>query len=156
MLKLKEQLLKKVKKIGFTELGNGRKAIVMENHDLILGKDTKGGTYNIAMISKWDNVDLGTSSLPINLNTPSGVRPTVQEAGQSGEQAHKIAYLSDFNDVKEEMESLIKAEENRAISAEETLSNKLDSSVISLNSSINNVNSTLGILSSTVLILSSK
>jgi uncharacterized small protein (DUF1192 family) len=144
------------KKISFTELGDGRKAIVMENHDLILGKDTKGGTYNIAMISKWDNVDLGTSSLPINLNTPSGVRPTVQEAGQSGEEAHKIAYLSDIDDVKEEMESLIKAEENRAISAEEALSNKLDSSVISLNSSINNVNSTLGILSSTDTALNSR
>ena len=144
------------KKIGFTDLGNGRKAIVMENHDLILGKDTKGGTYNIAMISKWDNVDLGTSSLPINLNTPSGVRPTVQEAGQSGEQAHKIAYLSDFDEAKAEMESLVKIEENRAISAEEALSNKLDSSVISLNSSINNVNSTLGILSSTDTALNSR
>ena len=144
------------KKISFTDLGDGRKAIVMENHDLILGKDTKGGTYNIAMISKWDNVDLGTSSLPINLNTPSGVRPTVQEAGQSGEEAHKIAYLSDFDGIKEEVESLIKAEENRAISAEEALSNKLDSSVISLNSSINNVNSTLGILSSTDTALNSR
>jgi hypothetical protein len=137
------------KKISFTDLGDGRKAIVMENHDLILGKDTKGGTYNIAMISKWDNVDLGTSSLPINLNTPSGVRPTVQEAGQSGEEAHKIAYLSDFDGIKEEMETLIKVEENRAISAEETLNNKLDSSVISLTSSIDTVNSTLGVLSAT-------
>ena len=144
------------KKISFTDLGDGRKAIVMENHDLILGKDTKGGSYNIAMISKWDNVDLGTSSLPINLNTPSGVRPTVQEAGQSGEEAHKIAYLSDFDDVKEEMKSLIKLEENRAISAEETLSNKLDSSVISLTSSIDTVNSTLGILSTTDVALNSR
>jgi hypothetical protein len=49
------------------------------------------------MISKWNTVDFGTSSLPINLNTPDGVRPTVQEASQSGEQAHKIAYLSDFD-----------------------------------------------------------
>ena len=99
---------------------------------------------------------MGTSSLPINLNTPSGVRPTVQEAGQSGEQAHKIAYLSDFDGIKEEMESLIKVEENRAISAEETLSKKLDNSVISLTSSINYVNSTLGILSSTDTALNSR
>ena len=70
----------------------------VRNNDLILGAASDNiKTYNIAMISKWDVVDLGSSSLKINLNTPNGVRPTVQEAGQSGEQAHKIAYLSDFN-----------------------------------------------------------
>ena len=52
---------------------------------MLLGTDKdKIKTYNIAMISKWNTVDLGTSSLPINLNTPDGVRPTVQEASQSG------------------------------------------------------------------------
>ena len=34
--------------------------------------------------------------LPINLNTPKGVRPTVQEAGQSGEEANEIAYLTEI------------------------------------------------------------
>lgn len=76
--------------------GEKRKSIVLANYDTLLGTDTKGQTYNIAMISKWDNVDLGTSKLPINLNTPKGIRPTVQEAGQSGEEANKIAYLSDI------------------------------------------------------------
>ena len=79
-----------------TEDNADRKAIVLKNHDTILGKTTSGGTVNIAMVSKWDVVDLGTTSLPINLNTPKGVRPTVQEAGQSGEEANKIAYLSEI------------------------------------------------------------
>ena len=61
-----------------------------------LGTTTSGGTVNVAMVSKWDVVDLGTTSLPINLNTPKGVRPTVQEAGQSGEEANEIAYLSEI------------------------------------------------------------
>ena len=75
---------------------------MLRNNDLILGATSDNiKTYNIAMISKWDVVDLGTTSLPINLNTPSGVRPTVQEAGQSGEQAHKIAYLSDVENTKQ-------------------------------------------------------
>ena len=79
-----------------TEENADRKAIVLKNHDTILGKTTSGGTVNIAMVSKWDVVDLGTTTLPINLNTPKGVRPTVQEAGQTGEEANKIAYLSEI------------------------------------------------------------
>ena len=80
-----------------------RKAIILKNDDLLLGTNTSGGSANIAMINKWDIVDLGTSSLPINLNTPKDVRPTVQEEGQSGEQAHKIAYLSDVEAVEGEL-----------------------------------------------------
>ena len=85
-------------KVPWTELGEGRKAITLANHDILLGTNTKGTTAAIAMISKWDVVDLGTASLPINLNTPSGVRPTVQEAGQSGEEAYEIAYYGDVTD----------------------------------------------------------
>ena len=97
---LSEKLDKKVEWVDIATGDNpNRKSIVLENHDTILGKDTKGGTVNIAMVSKWDVVDLGTTTLPINLNTPSGVRPTVQEAGQTGEEANKIAYLSDIHAV---------------------------------------------------------
>ena len=75
-----------------------RKAIQLANGDLITGVAKKEGlgSVNIAMVNEWDVVDLGTSELPINLNTPKGVRPTVQEAGQTGEEANKIAYLSDL------------------------------------------------------------
>ena len=86
-------------KVDWTNISNesnpNRKAIVLKNHDTLLGTTTKGATNNIAMISKWDIVDLGTSTLPINLNTPKNTRVTVQEAGQTGEQAHKVAYVSD-------------------------------------------------------------
>lgn len=75
-----------------------RKAIQLANGDLITGVAKKEGlgSVNIAMVNEWDVVDLGTSELPINLNTPKGVRPTVQEAGQTGEEANQIAYLSDI------------------------------------------------------------
>lgn len=78
-----------------------RKTIQLDNHDTISGIMTDGTGVNIAMVSKWDTVDLGSPSLPINLNTPMGVRPTVQEKGQSGEEANKIAYVSDVDEVKE-------------------------------------------------------
>lgn len=83
-----------------------RKAIVLKNGDMILGTSTDGGTYNVAMVNRWDVVDLGTASLPINLNTPAGVRPTVQEAGQSGEQANKIAYVSDIEEANTKIAEL--------------------------------------------------
>lgn len=78
-----------------------RKAIQLANGDLITGVAKKEGlgSVNIAMVNEWDVVDLGTSELPINLNTPKGVRPTVQEAGQTGEEANKIAYLSDLDSI---------------------------------------------------------
>ena len=96
-----ENLEKKVdNKVDWTDISTeenpNRKAIVLNNHDTILGADPEGNTRSVLMVNKWGIVDLGTTTLPINLNTPSGVRPTVQEAGQSGEEANKIAYLSDI------------------------------------------------------------
>ena len=106
-------------KVDWTDISNesnpNRKSIVFKNHDCILGTTTKGGTANVAMINKWDIVDLGTSSLPINLNTPKGIRPTVQEAGQSGEEANQIAYVSDVEAEKsraEKIENMIIGQES--------------------------------------------
>ena len=93
---LEESIKNKVEWSEFELNGDKRKSIVLGNYDTILGTTTSGGTVNVAMVSKWDVVDLGTTSLPINLNTPKGVRPTVQEAGQSGEEANEIAYLSEI------------------------------------------------------------
>ena len=64
-----------------TEENTNRKAIVLGNHDTILGTTTSGGTVNIAMVSKWDKVDLGTSTLPINLNG-NAERPTYNDDKQ--------------------------------------------------------------------------
>lgn len=78
-----------------------RKAIQLANNDPLTGVAKKEGlgSVNIAMVNEYDVVDLGTAELPLNMNTPKGVRPTVQEAGQTGEEANKIAYLSDLENV---------------------------------------------------------
>lgn len=83
-----------------------RKAIQLRNNDPLTGIANKEGlgSVNIAMVNDKDIVDLGTSELPINLNTPAGVRPTVQEAGQTGETANKIAYLSDLDNAGGDVE----------------------------------------------------
>lgn len=49
-----------------------RKTIQLANYDSISGVGTDGQGYNIAMVSKWDKVDLGTNSLTMNLNSLNG------------------------------------------------------------------------------------
>lgn len=50
-----------------------RKHLVLNNHDNIIGVSTDGTEYNLAMVSKWDVADFGSSSLPMNLNSKDGV-----------------------------------------------------------------------------------
>lgn len=97
-----------VKYQDFVYDGQSRKTIKLPNYDSISSVTTTGTGVNIAMVNKWDVVDLGSPNLPINLNTPKGVRPTAQEPGQSGEEANKIAYLSDLDNyvAKEDGKSL--------------------------------------------------
>lgn len=81
--------------ISTTELPN-RRAITLKNlGDIILAKGTDGRTYSMVQLNRWGVADFGNSSYPFNINTPAGVRPTVQEAGQTGEEAHHLAYLED-------------------------------------------------------------
>lgn len=84
-----------------------RKAVVLKNNDMVLGTALNGSAKNLIMINRWDVVDVGSGDALINLNVKKGERATVQEKGMSGEQAHKIAYLSD-----------IEVEQNRAMKAE--------------------------------------
>lgn len=95
--KVEQILVDLSKKVDWIDIDTNRKAIVLNNNDMLLGTDTTGSTYNLIMLNKWNVIDAGSTSLPFNINTPAGVRPTVQEAGTSGDQAEEIAYLKDFN-----------------------------------------------------------
>lgn len=50
-----------------------RKTIQLKNHDTISGIKTDGTGVNIAMVSKWDKVDLGSSQIQMNLNSNADV-----------------------------------------------------------------------------------
>lgn len=65
----------------------GRKSIILGNHDTILGATTSGGSVNVAMVSKWDKVDLGSAQVEINLNG-SADHPTYNDK-------EELAFLSD-------------------------------------------------------------
>ena len=59
-------------KVDWVESTPGRKHVVLANHDSILGTDTTGGTYNVAMVSKWNVADFGSNKLHMNLNSLDG------------------------------------------------------------------------------------
>lgn len=52
-----------------TEDAPNRKAILLDNHNAIFGKDLNGSARLISMVSKYDVVDFGAKSLHTNLNT---------------------------------------------------------------------------------------
>lgn len=107
-----------------------RKAIVLKNGDVILGGNLEGGTSSLVQLNRWGVADFGSSSVPFNINTPKDVRPTVREAGQSGEEAHKIAYLSDIESSSAQIEEVKAALETKADKAD------VDSAVENINSAL--------------------
>lgn len=107
-----------------------RKAIVLKNGDVILGGNLEGSTSSLVQLNRWGVADFGSSSVPFNINTPKDVRPTVQEAGQSGEEAHKIAYLSDVESSSAQIEEVKAALETKADKAD------VDSAVENINSAL--------------------
>lgn len=104
-----------------TESNPNRKSIVLDNHDNILGKGTDGNAYNIAMVSKWNVADFGTTQLPINLNG-SKVRPTYNDDKD-------IALLSDV----EELANTIQGDYVTNQVLEETLNEYVTTEVLNSN-----------------------
>lgn len=115
-----------------SELPN-RKGIVLENGDLILGKDLNGDTLPLVQLNRWGIIDAGSPKAPYNINTPQGVRPTVQEAGQTGEQAYHMAYQEDLAHISEEIDEKVKAEADARIAADELLVKKEEGKELSSN-----------------------
>ena len=86
-----------------------RKTIMLDNNDTLSAYNTTGTANNIAMISKWDVVNLGSTSLPINLNG-SKERPTYNDDKE-------LALVSDISDPYEiNLTNLLSAEDSESIS----------------------------------------
>lgn len=119
-------------KFPTSELPN-RKGIVLENEDLILGKDLKGDTLPLVQLNRWGIIDAGSPKAPYNINTPQGERPTIQEAGQTGEQAYHMAYQEDLAHISEEINEKVKAEADARKAADELLVKKEEGKELSSN-----------------------
>lgn len=119
-------------KFPTSELPN-RKGIVLENGDLILGKDLNGDTLPLVQLNRLGIIDAGSPKAPYNINTPQGERPTIQEAGQTGEQAYHMAYQEDLAHISEEIDEKVKAEADARIAADELLVKKEEGKELSSN-----------------------
>lgn len=119
-------------KFPTSELPN-RKGIVLENGDLILGKDLKGDTLPLVQLNHLGVIDAGSPKAPYNINTPQGERPTIQEAGQTGEQAYHMAYQEDLAHISEEIDEKVKAEADARKAADELLVKKEEGKELSSN-----------------------
>ena len=119
-------------KFPTSELPN-RKGIVLENGDLILGKDLKGDTLPLVQLNHLGIIDAGSPKAPYNIHTPQGERPTIQEAGQTGEQAYHMAYQEDLAHISEEIDEKVKAEADARIAADELLVKKEEGKGLSSN-----------------------
>ena len=124
---LKNKVAKSVDWIDTSSENNPeRKSIILKNHDNILGTATEdfgGGTYNLAMVSKWNVADFGSNQLPMNLNSKG--RPTVNDK-------EELTYVSELNSVKDELTNNI-----------ETLKNETENHFKNVEDTINDVNETL-------------
>ena len=96
--------------------GRVKKVITLDNDELINARsnseelenkvDVNGKAISLIQLNRWNVVDVGSPYTLTNINTPDGVRPTIQEKSQSGPEAHKIAYLSDFENINNIVNSL--------------------------------------------------
>lgn len=119
-------------KFPTSELPN-RKGIVLENGDLILGKDLNGNTLSLVQLNHLGVIDAGSPKAPYNINTPQGERPTIQEAGQTGEQAYHMAYQEDLANISAEIDEKVKAEAEARKAADELLVKKEEGKELSSN-----------------------
>ena len=96
--------------------GRAKKVITLDNDELINARsnseelenkvDVNGKAISLIQLNRWNVVDVGSPYTLTNINIPDGVRPTIQEKSQSGPEAHKIAYLSDFENINNIVNSL--------------------------------------------------
>ncbi len=96
--------------------GRAKKVITLDNDELVNARsnseelenkvDVNGKAISLIQLNRWNVVDVGSPYTLTNINTPDGVRPTIQEKSQSGPEAHKIAYLEDFENINDIVNSL--------------------------------------------------
>ena len=113
---LKSEMDKTVQFTTSEYQGRAKKVITLDNDELINARsnseelenkvDVNGKAISLIQLNRWNVVDVGSPYTLTNINTPDGVRPTIQEKSQSGPEAHKIAYLSDFENINDIVNSL--------------------------------------------------
>lgn len=128
-------------KVELLPFGESRKTIQLANHDNLSGIGTDGEGYNLAMISKWDKADYGSSRLPINLNG-SEDRPTYNDTKE-------IALVEDIEGITiptkvSELENDSDFQDDEQVDAK--IQAAIDIQTGTINEKFSNVDSSLGSL----------
>lgn len=58
--------------VEYQAIGKKTESIVLKNDQNLLGTDTNGSKYNLAMVSRWNKADFGSGSIELNLNAKDG------------------------------------------------------------------------------------
>lgn len=114
-----------------------RNNIRLGNNKKLLGTDLNGVDHNLVEVSQWGIADFGSATLPMNFTANS--RPTVQLQGETGAQAHSVAFVDDVNSVRSDLD----AEVIRATEAEEGLRTQIENVDSSLRENIDSVKADL-------------
>lgn len=70
-----------------------KRDIYLGNDNNIFGIGADGAVHNLIEKNRFGIIDAGSQQVPFNIS--SSIRPTVQLQGESGSQAHDIAFVSD-------------------------------------------------------------
>lgn len=129
-------------KVPYTDISDSsnpdRKTIMLKNHDSISGYGTDGtAAYNLAMVSKWDKADFGSTGISINLNG-SEAHPTYNDK-------EELAFVSELTGEASRLDEDIKnlnetiATVNQNLSANiATLNQNVTDGFNTINGGINN------------------
>lgn len=113
-----------------------RKAIILDNYDVIFGRMLNGDPVNLAMVSMWDKADYGSSKLPINLNG-SLERPTYNDEEELSLMSDLKSLETKIDENKSELEQLISSVSSQNATEIESVKSDLDAKYNELKEMIN-------------------
>ena len=103
---LTEELSDVVRYIDYGDATPDRKSIALKNHDNISGSTVDGENVNIAMVSKWDKVDLGSAKVTMNLNTIDQVTINDEKVVATEDQIPDVSNLAETTYVDSKVEEI--------------------------------------------------
>lgn len=118
------------KSVKYQEFDTDRKTIQLNNYDNLSGIMTDGEGVNLAMVSKWDKADFGSTKLPFNMNG-SEERPTYNDNKE-------IALLDDVDSKVLSESERVNAMVNVINDSIKTVNDNLVTAVNTINGSIEN------------------
>lgn len=108
--------------VSYEENGDihGKNNIILDNDNKLLGTEQGTGIqHNLIELSRFGIVDVGSQSLPTNIS--SSTRPTAQLSGETGAQAHGLAFIEEITAVADDLNNFKSDTDSRLTNLEEEI-----------------------------------